>query len=154
MGSNSPSCLRLSCDLRAIWRKAVKCCQGTNIHKYKMHSQFGNIPLLEVGIAGCAFVEIYVVSSRKGENGRGLILWAFWVEHTGSTEIAGALNILQSNCPRLTGHVRSTGGSCCRRNAAFNSCSLSTSFPQMERFDQGNRPTCSFPSPQFIETLR
>ena len=65
MGSNSPSCLRLSCDLRAIWRKAVKCCQGTNIYKYKMHSQFGNIPLLEVGIAGCAFVEFYVFRRER-----------------------------------------------------------------------------------------
>lgn len=66
MGSNSPSCLRLSCDLRAIWRKAVL---PRDIDK--MHSQFGNISLLRVGIARFTLVEVYVASSRKEENGRG-----------------------------------------------------------------------------------
>lgn len=37
----------------------------------KMHSQFGNISLLRVGIARFTLVEVYVASSRKEENGRG-----------------------------------------------------------------------------------
>ena len=139
------------------------CCQGTFI---TCIYNLGTFLFWGLALQGSHLLKFMLLRREKGENGRGahylgLLGWTYRTHWNCRSTIE--LDLFDPFCtnqfqfqhfveqlpPPLTGHVRSTGGSCCRRNAAFNSCGLSTSFSPMERFDQGNRITWSFPSPQF-----